>query len=191
MSTRNQQFKTTALFLIFLVNAALCEICFTPTGAAKGYLEGSIGAAPSEKAAAHALGEFRIVAANMIWLNVVDRYHHEYTEKGGNWSKNVSLLPYLKMVVWLDPHFVEAYDVSAAILSSTNQYPEAQKALDEGVKNNNESWQLQYDQAMFRAWCLKDKKSALPYAIAARDLVDDPFLKHRMQIFVNTLSRPK
>ena len=79
-------------------------------------------------ALAQAGGEFRIVAANLLWSKVVDHYHHQYLADGGDWSKNESLLPLLHTITVLDPHFVQAYEVmGGAILPRTGRVAEGER----------------------------------------------------------------
>lgn len=172
---------------LLIAAASSTESAFTPVGVSQGYLARSEADQPSAQAAAHALGEFRIVASNLIWLNVVDRYHHEYMEQGGNWQTNGSLLPFLKIITWLDPHFIQAYDVAGAILSGLQRYDEGQKFLADGIRNNPESWQLYYDVAMLHAWYRRDARSALPYARRAYELASDPYDRRRLRLLVKTL----
>jgi hypothetical protein len=108
-------------------------------------------------------------------------------EQGGDWAKNAALLPYLRMITWLDPHFIEAYDIAGTILSELKRYPEAKAFVTEGIKHNGTNWQMYYDMAMIDAWYCKDPKSALPFAIKAYDYVEDPFYKRRMGWLVATL----
>lgn len=177
------------LFLVFLISANCLDMAMTPTGVAEGYLAKSDGRTISGAAVAHAAGEFRIVAANLLWMKVVDHYHHQYIASGGDWSRNQTLLPYCRMITWLDPHFVEAYDVGEGILAQLGRYKEAKDFLNEGIQNNPRSWELENDMALLYGWYQKDPKDALPYAERAREVADDPFYQHRMEMFCNTLSR--
>jgi len=188
MTKKASTIKSIGSALVLLGLACLCERTFTPVGVSEGYLAVSEAGQPSARAVAHALGEFRIVASNMIWLNVVDRYHHEYMEKGRDWQTDAAILPFLRIITWLDPHFIQAYDVAGAILCGINQYDEGQKFLTDGIKNNPTNWQLYYDVAMQDAWYRSDPKAALPFAKKAFDLADDPFYKSRVGKLVETLT---
>jgi len=186
MNRKKASIKTVALLVALFAASWTCEVVLTPAGVANGYMIRSEGDQPSTEAVSHALGEFRIVAANLIWLNVVDRYHHEFMEQGGNWAKNVALLPYLKMLTWLDPHFIEAYDTASSILANTGKMNESEAFLKEGVAHNPNSSQLFYDLAVVQAWYHNDAKAALPYAKSA-ELYADADNKPRMHRFVETM----
>jgi len=176
-----------ALFFVLVCTAGLLDFSLTPTGVAEGYMISGDGGAPSLESVAHAAGEFRIVAANLLWIKVVDHYHHQFLAKGGAWDRNTSLMPYLRIIVWLDPHFIEAYEVGGSILAATHRYKECDEYLGEGTSNNMDSWQLYYDRAMLRAWYEKRPAAALPFAHHALQCATDPFIKHRIGKFCKTL----
>jgi hypothetical protein len=156
-------------------------------GVAEGYMVSSNGKTPSLESVAHAAGEFRIVAANLLWMKVIDHYHHQYLAKGGAWNKNTSLMPYLRIIVWLDPHFIEAYQVGGSILAGTNRYKECDEFLGEGTRNNIDSWQIYYDRAMLRAWYEKEPGPAIPFAHHALECATDSFTRHRISKLCTTL----
>jgi hypothetical protein len=179
--------NTWGLFVILLLTAGFLDANLTPTGVAEGYMVTGDGGTPSLDSVAHAAGEFRIVVANLLWIKVVDHYHHQFLAKGGAWNQNTSLMPYLRMIVWLDPHFIEAYEVGGSILSGTHRYKECDQFLGVGTTNNIDSWQLYYDRGMLRAWYLKNPSEALPFAEHALQCSNDDFTRHRVTKFVNTL----
>ena len=176
------------LCVVLFALATATDASLTRTGVREGYLAatGSSGE-PSAVAVAHAAGEFRIAAANIIWLNVVDHYHHQYMAKGGNWSRNKSILPLINMIVTLDPHFTQAYDVGSLMLCQLNRDADAQKLLERGITANPTAWILPYDQAMLYAWYRRDAEAALPYAVKANGLATNAFDKHRLNMFCDTL----
>ena len=178
-----------ALSLGFLICAGATDMSLTGVGVEKGYLADAGGATPSAVAVAHAAGEFRIAAANILWMNVVDHYHHQSMAQGKDWSKNRDLLPLIHMIVALDPHFTQAYDVGALILCELHEYDEAQGLLNEAIENNAADWNMEYDMAMLHAWYLKDPVKALPYALKAHDIAADLFDKRRIWLLVGTLKR--
>ena len=137
------------------------------TGLAQGYLVTS--AAQGKNAAlAQAGGEFRIVAANLLWSKVIDHYHHQYMADGGDWSKNESLLPLLQTIITLDPHFVQAYEImGGAILPRTGHVAEGEKVLAAGhrqQRNDPKEWELYREMAMLLAYTEHKPAEALPYA---------------------------
>jgi hypothetical protein len=185
---RRKHLGLVPLCAILFVLANLTDVSLTHTGVREGYLAVTTASgAPSAVAVAHAAGEFRIAAANIIWLNVVDHYHHQYMAHGGDWSRNKSVLPLINMIVILDPHFVQAYDVGSLILCQLNRYAEAQEFLKQGIANNPTDWSLPYDEAMLYAWYRRDAAAALPYALKADGLATDPFDKHRLDMLCDTL----
>lgn len=175
------------LFCLFLISANCVDMALTPVGVQEGYLAKSDGKTISGAAVAHAAGEFRIVAANLLWMNVVEHYHHQYMASGGDWIKNQSILPYLRMITWLDPHCWEAYDVGEGILTELHRDKEAKDFLSEGIRNNPRTWELYNDYALYYAWYHKDAKDALPWAQRAEAVADDPLYRHRMDMFCHTL----
>jgi len=175
--------------LCFFLLANVAQQSLTSTGVREGYLADSGTAnAPSMVAVAHAAGEFRIAAANILWLNVVDHYHHQYIAQGGDWSRNKSVLPLINMIVILDPHFVQAYDVGSLELCQLDRVADAKAFLAQGVTDNPSDWSLVYDQAMMYAWYEDSAAKALPYAEKADSLATDPFDKHRLNMLVRTLT---
>jgi len=187
MTRRQNAVNCWALFFVLIVTAGALDNSITPMGIAEGYLVSSNGGTPSMEAVVHAAGEFRLVVANLLWMKVVDHYHHQFLAKGGEWNHNTALMPYLRMIVWLDPHFIEAYEVGGSILAATHRYKDADDYLGQGTRSNTDSWQLYYDRAMLRAWYEKNPRAALPFAQHALECSDDSFTRHRIGKFCNTL----
>lgn len=133
-------------------------------------------------------GEFRIVAANLLWMKVADRYHHQYLSKGGQWDKNESLLPLLKTIIELDPHFVQAYMMmGGTILPRTGHIEEGKRILSQGIKNNPNEWELYREMAMLYAWNEKKPVEALPYAQEGLAQTKDDFSRNIMSRLCHTL----
>ena len=158
-------------------------------GLDNGYLVTS--AAQGRSAAlAQAGGEFRIVAANLLWSKVVDHYHHQYLAEGGDWSKNESLLPLLQTITVLDPHFVQAYEVmGGAILPHTGRVAEGEKVLSEGLRHNPKDWELYREMAMLLSYTEHKPAAALPFAEKGRQCADDDFSQNLMTRLCRTLKR--
>jgi len=177
---------------VLLCGAALCETWSQPAGVAQGYFAAN---GSHDSALAQAAGEFRVVAANVLWARVVDHYHHQYMANGGDWSRNVSLLPLLHTIVVLDPHFTEAYELmGGTILPRTGREAEGKAVLAEGIRNNPDDWELYREMAMLYAWHEHQPASALCYAqqgLVQAKLVtdDDGFSRRLMASMCVTLQR--
>ncbi len=158
-------------------------------GLSHGYLVTS--AAQGRNAAlAQAGGEFRIVAANLLWSKVVDHYHHQYLADGGDWSKNESLLPLLQTITVLDPHFVQAYEVmGGAILPHTGRVAEGERVLAEGLSHNSKDWELYREMAMLLSYTEHKPQAALPFAEKGLQYADDDFSRNLMTRLCRTLKR--
>lgn len=178
------------LFLGLLGAAGSFESASQRTGLAQGYLVTS--AAQGRNAAlAQAGGEFRIVAANLLWSKVIDHYHHQYMAQGGDWSKNESLLPLLQTILTLDPHFVQAYELmGGAILPRTGHVAQAEKVLAQGIARNvgdGQEWELCREMAMLLAATEHKPAEALPYATEGLALANDDFSRNLMTKLTHTL----
>ncbi len=173
----------------FLALASGFEAASQPAGQAQGYLVTS--AAQGRSAAlAQAGGEFRIVAANIIWDKVIDHYHHQFMATGGDWSKNESLLPLLQAIITLDPHFVQAYEIMGGeILPRTGRVAEGERVLRDGIKANPGEWELNREMAMLLSYTENRPADALPYAEAGLARANDDFSRNLMTRLCHTLRR--
>lgn len=173
-----------------LCMAAAMETVSQPTGVAKGYL---VDGKQRDASVLQAAGEFRIVAANIIWAKVVDHYHHTYMAGGGDWEKNQSLLPLLQTIIDLDPHFVEAYELmGGTILPKTGRFAQGRQVLAEGIKNNPYDWEMYREMAMLYAWDGKQPALALPFAETGLAQANDDFSRRLMgKLCVTLRSRVK
>jgi hypothetical protein len=180
-----------ALLCLSLVTVAgSFEAASQKTGLAEGYLVTS--AAQGKNAAlAQAGGEFRIVAANLLWGKVVDHYHHQYMAEGGDWSKNESLLPLLQTIITLDPHFIQAYQImGGAILPKTGRVAEGKKIIAQGIahnKSDSEEWELYREMAMLLAVTEHKPAEALTYAEKGLACSNDDFSHQLMARLCHTL----
>jgi hypothetical protein len=162
-----RSWRAALLCLGLLAVAGGFESASEPAGRAQGYLVSGAGAGRGA-ALAQAAGEFRIVAANLLWSKVVDHYHHQYMAEGGDWSKNESLLPLLQTIITLDPHFVQAYEImGGAILPRTGRARRGAQVLDAGIaRNRGEAgeWELCREAALLADREEHDPVKALGYA---------------------------
>jgi hypothetical protein len=178
------------LFLGLLAAAGSLESASQQAGLAQGYLVTS--AAQGKNAVlAQAGGEFRIVAANLLWSKVIDHYHHQYMAQGGDWSKNESLLPLLQTIITLDPHFIQAYQImGGAILPRTGRIAEGKRVLAKGIAHNAgdpDEWELYREMAMLLAATEHKPAEALPYAEKGLAQAGDDFSRHLMTKLCHTL----
>lgn len=183
--TKRRPWKAALGCGILLGFAGLFESLMQPVAVSHGYL-----AAGKDRnaAVAEAAGEFRVVAANMLWDRVVDHYHHQYMAQGGDWEKNESLLPLLQNIIALDPHFVEAYELmGGTILPKTGHIAEGEVILAQGIKNNPYDWEMYREMAMLYAWTEHKPDAALPYAQEGLKQADDAFSVHLMTLLCHTL----
>lgn len=184
---RNRSLKSLLLCGVLLTGAACFQTASEPVGLAQGYLAPS---GDKNAALVQAAGEFRIVAANILWAKVVDHYHHQYMADGGDWSKNASLLPLLQAITALDPHFVEAYELmGGTILPRLGRVEEGQAVLARGLKNNPYDWEMYREIAMLYAWTQHKPQDALPYAEKGLAQADDDFSRRLMSRLCQTLHR--
>ena len=173
----------------FFTLAGTFETLSQASGQKQGYLVSSADAGKNA-ALAQAGGEFRIAAANLIWYKVVDHYHHQYMAQGGDWSKNESLLPMLQLIITLDPHFVQAYQLmGGAILPKTGHVAEGEKVLADGIQHNPNDWELDREMAMLLSFTEHKPATALPYAEAGLKNADDDFSIHLMTKLCTSLRR--
>ena len=134
-------------------------------------------------------GQFRIVFANLLWIKV-DQYHHEYIEHHGDWTQDTDLLPLLRTITWLDPHFVQAYQVAGFMLSGRlHRYEHARRLLEEGIRNNPNSYELYEEMGMAILRARKDYREAYAYLTRALSLATDEFDKQRLRRFCQTVHR--
>lgn len=177
--------KAALLCAGFLALAAACETLAQPTALARGYLAAGTG---GNAAVASAAGEFRIVAANVLWAKVVDHYHHQTMADGGDWSKNESLLPLLQTITELDPHFVEAYALMGGeILPRTGRVAQGRAVLERAIKENPNEWELYREMAMLYVWYDHQPARALPYARQGLARTPDDFSRRIMTQLCRTL----
>jgi hypothetical protein len=178
------------LLCVGLFTAAGCfESISEASGRAQGYLV-TTAAEGKNAAVAQAAGEFRIVIANLLWNKVIDHYHHQFMAQGGDWSKNVSLLPILQTIITLDPHFVQAYELmGGAILPKTGHVAEGERVLADGLKHNPNQWEMYREMAMLLSFTEHKPAKALPYAEQGLRCANDDFSVHLMTKLCHTLRR--
>jgi tetratricopeptide (TPR) repeat protein len=112
------------------------------------------------------LGEFRSTIADILWVKVDDYFHssvseedHERIHPGHkDWHPNkeaqhraetnpdAEFMPLIRLVTWLDPSFMMAYQVGGWWLSNKlNKSEEAVSFLKEAVRNNPQRFEGYYE----------------------------------------------
>ncbi|MCC6484543.1 MAG: hypothetical protein IT209_06825 [Armatimonadetes bacterium] len=132
-------------------------------------------------------GQFRTVFANLLWMKA-DSYHHEFVEHNPNWAQDTDILPLMRMITSLDPHFTQAYASGGWMLGLYQKKPqEAKRFLNEGIRNNPKSAEL-YETLGFIIWrCDKDGKLALANYREAEKNAATEFDRERLARAVRTL----
>jgi tetratricopeptide (TPR) repeat protein len=90
------------------------------------------------------LGEVRGLAADFLWLRV-DEYQHRRRIVGGNLLEqdDEALMPLVRLITWLDPHFVDAYALGGQWLAFHFSHPQQAVAFyEEGIRNNPNDFDL-------------------------------------------------
>lgn len=111
-----------------------------------------------------ALGGFRNFLAAILWLKV-DNYHHE-----AEWAdspelqKGKDILVLIRLITWLDPHFVEAYVVGGWELIMIGKKEEGLEFLKEALERNPENYFIVKELAFEYLFSLKKYQQAVKYA---------------------------
>jgi len=121
------------------------------------------------------LGEVRGLAADFLWLRV-DEYQHRRRIVGGELlqSDDEALMPLVRLITWLDPHFVDAYALGGQWLAFHFNHPQQAAAFyEEGIRNNPNDFDLHTGAAWVDWRWLHDYARATALAHDAAGLADD------------------
>jgi hypothetical protein len=121
-------------------------------------------------------GEIRGLLADFLWLRV-DEYQHRRRIVGGDLlrSDDEALMPLVRLITWLNPHFVDAYALGGQWLAFHFDRPiEATAFYEEGIQNNPQSFDL-LNGAAWVYWRFRHNNptAAKRAAEAARVATDD------------------
>ncbi len=89
-------------------------------------------------------GQVRGLLANFLWLRV-DEYQHRRRIVGGDLLRadDEALMPLVRLITWLDPHYVDAYALGGQWLAFHFTRPrESMEFYEEGIQNNPRSFTL-------------------------------------------------
>lgn len=132
-------------------------------------------------------GEFRTVAANLLWIKA-EKYHHEFIEHGGTWNQNKDMMPLIGLIVDLDPHFVEAYLTGSWMLcTGMNKPKQALDFLKEGQLNNPNSPEIYEELAILYARKFDNPEKSYWCAKKALSLTRDDFDRQRIARLTKTI----
>lgn len=167
--------KRTALLLICVLLVILLQLRidvyrerYKPGGTASfGYI--------SREVLATALMGLREVAASLLWLKIEDYFHSGEHEK---------IAPLIRIITWLDPHFIEAYSSGAWQLAWNSEdwrlIPSAEEFLREGIKNNPDKYELYADMGWLYYDKVKDYDKAIEWYKKAVALPSPPSVKRML-----------
>jgi len=129
----------------------------------------------SREVLATALMGLREVAASLLWLRIEDYFHSGQHER---------IAPLIRIITWLDPHFIEAYSSGAWQLAWNSEdwrlIPSAEEFLEEGIKNNPDKYELYADMAWLYYDKLKDYDKAIDWYKRAAFFPSPPPVKRML-----------
>lgn len=143
--------------------------------------DGTIFSTP-QSLLANILGESRTLMADVLWIKV-DKYFHthqhgklheqekEHREGEGHLEEVevTEIMPLIRLITWLDPHFIKAYRVGGWHLSfNLDRAEEGKKFLKEGINNNPSKYELYYDLGWVYFTIERDYINAARYLEEAR-----------------------
>ncbi len=121
------------------------------------------------------VGQVRGLLADFLWLRV-DEYQHRRRIVGGDLLRadDEALMPLVRLITWLSPHFVDAYALGGQWLAfHFNRPRESMAFYEEGIQNNPQSFTL-LDGAAWVYWRYqKDYPKAAQRARQAARVAED------------------
>ena len=120
-------------------------------------------------------GQIRGLLADVLWLRV-DEYAHRRRIADGdiNRADDAAMMPLLRLITWLNPHFVDAYALGGQWLAFHFGRPrEAVTFYDEGIRNNPRAANLLTGVALVHWRLLHDNGAAAARVEQAANLAED------------------
>jgi len=98
------------MFYFLVVAALLACISALSVGVGDRFraLHTRHGSGTLEDMALGAVEGFKESIASLLWIKS-EIYFHEYERRGGNWTEERDILPMVRLITLLDPHFHQAY----------------------------------------------------------------------------------
>lgn len=120
------------------------------------------------------LGEGKTVLARYLWFKM-DLMHEQLDDVGKDVFLQDDVVPLLRMIQFLDPHFVDAYDTLAYDLyRGHQQLDEAIAVVEEGLAYNPDSFELLFRRAFLaekkKDWATTLESSRKALAVADEEL---------------------
>jgi hypothetical protein len=184
MRILQSHWRLTPLAFVFVA------ICVLEPIVDAGYAKSGCSRKMTGDSATYALaGEFRSVIANLLWIKV-ERYHHEFVRTNADWRANKEILPLIKMITDLDPHFTDAYLCGSWMLCmGLNRTDEGIAYLKEGVRNNPDNMGVNEILGTVYARKLKQPAKAMPYLRRALQLSADDWDRKRMRRLMRAVQK--
>ncbi len=131
------------------------------------------------------IGGIRNTIANLLWLKI-DLYHHSWEWSGKHWANNQNLMMLYRIVTYLNPKFDKAYAQGGFHLSTNlKKKEEGIKFLKEGLKNNPNSYEINFELGYEYFFGFADYKNALEHFRKAVLLTED---EHKLQVCYKLLA---
>jgi hypothetical protein len=120
-------------------------------------------------------GQLRGLLADFLWLRV-DEYAHRRRLVDGdlNRADDAALMPLVRLIAWLNPHYVDAYALGGQWLAfHFGRARDAVTFYDEGIRNNPQAADLLTGVAFVHWRLLHDNKAAAARVEQAANLTGD------------------
>lgn len=120
-------------------------------------------------------GQIRGLLADYLWLRVDEYAHRRRVQDGDiNRTDDEALMPLVRLITWLDPHYVNAYALGGQWLAFHFGRPrEAVTFYDEGIRNNPRAADLLTGAAFVQWRLLHDNRAAAARVEQAANLTGD------------------
>jgi len=118
------------------------------------------------------LGEVKTVMARYLWFRM-DLFHEVLDTQGVAAEKQAEVLPLLRIITLLDPSLTDSYDqIVWDLYKGHNDVETAFEILDEGLRRNPESYELNFRKALL-LFLEEDYDETRRYAANALTLTKD------------------
>lgn len=120
-------------------------------------------------------GELRGLLADFLWLRVDEYVHHRRIVEGDiDPTDDEAILPLVRLITWLNPHYVDAYALGAQWLAfHFNKPREAVAFYEEGIRNNGHPADLIVGEAFVQWKLLHDNAAAAAEVEQAAQMTAD------------------